>query len=945
MDTFLSYLDVYASADACTRNDDKNTNKKYRGARFGKASLAMVLDSLKSAVTLDYIKRTRPYAINDSRTSLLVQKPEYSVLLVSWKPGESVVHKHPGNVIIKVLQGQLYTSQFIPDANAESKDKDRVLLSAGDVCQLGLGLGVGLESKGWYSLENAVREKEKTSGTDDVHMDIPAAANSTSTTTTVSLHIRLHPGPGILAPCCCDRRPWVLCNDVADSITEKQRMACIAAHIKTATTEEKGSTSISTEAVLHEDEKQIELESAAPKTDKFLQNSPGLCYTNFGNLIKMLHRRVEPLEPGKFHSEAHIEEICKLLSSVRLNRKEYGRYLRFRDDHYTRNLVGYDVPEGEGDRPKFTVLLLCWEKGQMSPIHDHAGSSCWVKVLVGQLREIRYETIDDETSTPDHTNLKIVRDMKAGVEEVCYINDTQGLHAMGNANSDQVCVSLHVYAPPYVLCKIFDEKSGAISVGSMAAATTPCNPFASLSFSNQDCVPVGESYQGMLGITGFMNCLRELSDKANSEMQDNPGLSDAPGELLSRLYLKTREWKEFVHFDSYRYQRSLVAFNSQFSLILISWNKGQTTPIHDHGNKDGGCWVKVLSGNLVLRKYGGDKHSPILESEYKFKEGEMVQGEGENKDLFDGLHLLGNLDDVPAVSLHLYTPPMLDLKYQDGCGNDMEIPLVHSATSLLEHYNHINSQHLRTYATNRHVTFSDDNCSVEEKSHPSTEESNNGEHDSQELLLENILAGTVHYSSLPDFCRYIRKYVFSRSGEMTSTERFRLVSQMFSKFEFQEEEWMPYYRDAKSRNKSSFLRECSWSGSASRIRSSRDNMSVSSFGSSASSNCDNDSLFVSALLAKGNNFTLRLVCWESGFVQTPQLQQNCTCSWIKVLSGLVDETQYHTNPFASGNRQEVVHNVSLGAHGAVTYLGPTLVFSLENCYDKPCFALSLEFLA
>ena len=35
----------------------------------------------------------------------------------------------------------------------------------------------------------------------------------------------------------------------------------------------------------------------------------------------------------------------------------------------------------------------------MSPIHDHAGSSCWVKVLQGQLREVRYEyrSADDQS--------------------------------------------------------------------------------------------------------------------------------------------------------------------------------------------------------------------------------------------------------------------------------------------------------------------------------------------------------------------------------------------------------------------------------------------------------------------------------------------------------------------------------------------------------------------
>ena len=33
---------------------------------------------------------------------------------------------------------------------------------------------------------------------------------------------------------------------------------------------------------------------------------------------------------------------------------------------YTRNLVGYNN--------SFTLLMLCWDRGQESPIHDHAGS-------------------------------------------------------------------------------------------------------------------------------------------------------------------------------------------------------------------------------------------------------------------------------------------------------------------------------------------------------------------------------------------------------------------------------------------------------------------------------------------------------------------------------------------------------------------------------------------
>eukprot|EP00510_Aplanochytrium_minuta_P001614 CAMPEP_0184021730 /NCGR_PEP_ID=MMETSP0954-20121128/10117_1 /TAXON_ID=627963 /ORGANISM="Aplanochytrium sp, Strain PBS07" /LENGTH=889 /DNA_ID=CAMNT_0026303835 /DNA_START=175 /DNA_END=2844 /DNA_ORIENTATION=+ len=849
-----------------------------------------LLKALRS-VTLKDVKNCMPYAINHKCTSLLVQKTTHVVFLVCWKSGETVTHLHPGNEYVKVLQGSLQASHgqrlTTEETMKEIGPNDDTLVSL-DVGELWHSSVMGKS----YTFQSPVSSQDSSLDTVD--------------SATISLHIRVSPSPGILAPCSCETRPWVLCNKLETSVSEREKLSKV------------GSQS------------PVSIGIDQPK-------EKNLCYTNFRNLIKTLHERVEPLSPGKFHSQGHIEEISELLKSVRLNSKEYGRYLRFRDDHYTRNLVGYDVPEGDGDRPKFTVLLLCWDKGQMSPIHDHAGSSCWVKVLVGRLREVRYRTLNDKDTTQDHTNVEVIRDLTAGAEEVCYINDTQGIHSMGNASSDQVCVSLHIYAPPYVLCKLFDESSGAVTVGSMAAATTPCNPFASIASPNVDCTSISNGYKGLLGITGFMNCLRDLKAHQFQGLDQ----SDAPGELLSRLYLKEREWKEFVHFDTYRYQRSLVAFNSQFSLILMTWNTGQTTPIHDHGDQPGGCWVKVLSGKLCLRTYSGDKNDPTLKSEYEFKEGDMVRGEEDEVDLFSGLHLLGNQGDTPAVSLHLFSPPILDFKYQDGCGNEKEIPLVHSATSLMDHYNHMTNVHFKERRQKNRVSFADD-ASMEEKA-ASVETGADSGSAQDDLVMEDILADTVHYSNLYEFTRYARKFVFSRNNELTSTERFRIVSQIFSKFEFQDGEWKPYYVHAKSMNMPANSDEVPSGSSCIRAKQSRDNLSVSSFGSSASSYFDEDNLFVSALLARGENFTLRLICWKPGFSQTPQSQQGCTCSWIKILKGHIDETQYHTNPFARGNVQEIVHNVTLGAHGSVTYLGPTIVFSLENSYDKPCYALSLEY--
>src|SRR5947208_16232597 len=54
-------------------------------------------------------------------------------------------------------------------------------------------------------------------------------------------------------------------------------------------------------------------------------------------------------------------------------------YLVFRSDHYVRNLLHAG--------PNYQALVLCWRNGQRSPIHNHRGSNCGVKVLRGVATE------------------------------------------------------------------------------------------------------------------------------------------------------------------------------------------------------------------------------------------------------------------------------------------------------------------------------------------------------------------------------------------------------------------------------------------------------------------------------------------------------------------------------------------------------------------------------
>lgn len=53
------------------------------------------------------------------------------------------------------------------------------------------------------------------------------------------------------------------------------------------------------------------------------------------------------------------------------------------------------VDAGNG---KFNLMIVCWGEGHGSAIHDHAGTHCFMKMLQGELREIRYDwpTVADD---------------------------------------------------------------------------------------------------------------------------------------------------------------------------------------------------------------------------------------------------------------------------------------------------------------------------------------------------------------------------------------------------------------------------------------------------------------------------------------------------------------------------------------------------------------------
>ncbi|MEM7622831.1 MAG: cysteine dioxygenase family protein [Planctomycetota bacterium] len=112
----------------------------------------------------------------------------------------------------------------------------------------------------------------------------------------------------------------------------------------------------------------------------------------------------------------------------------------FSERGYQRNRI----MTGDG----YEALLMCWRPGQESPVHDHAGSLCGVRVLRGTCVEVRYER-DIEG------NCREIGTSRYRAGSVCVSFDADTHKIANDAAGGCDLVTLHVYTPPLVSMKTY----------------------------------------------------------------------------------------------------------------------------------------------------------------------------------------------------------------------------------------------------------------------------------------------------------------------------------------------------------------------------------------------------------------------------------------------------------------------------------------------------------
>lgn len=144
------------------------------------------------------------------------------------------------------------------------------------------------------------------------------------------------------------------------------------------------------------------------------------------------------------NSEFTCDNVYKFLAENPVDIETIAPYFFWSDKFYTRNLIYKDE--------RFEMMTLCWNKGQVSRIHNHADQMCWMTVPVGKLRGQNFSVAEiDEAkkycklSETDQFDLSDCLTAKVELEEP--------IHQILNLPEfDERAVSLHIYSKPFDTC-------------------------------------------------------------------------------------------------------------------------------------------------------------------------------------------------------------------------------------------------------------------------------------------------------------------------------------------------------------------------------------------------------------------------------------------------------------------------------------------------------------
>jgi cysteine dioxygenase len=143
-------------------------------------------------------------------------------------------------------------------------------------------------------------------------------------------------------------------------------------------------------------------------------------------------------------AEFTCDNVYQFLGENPVEVESIAPYFFWCERFYTRNLIYKDE--------RFELMTLCWERGQVSRVHNHADQRCWMTVPIGKLRgqNFRAVELDEEKGLCklEKTNRFDLSNCLAAKVEL-----EEPIHQILNLPEfDERAVSLHIYSKPFDKC-------------------------------------------------------------------------------------------------------------------------------------------------------------------------------------------------------------------------------------------------------------------------------------------------------------------------------------------------------------------------------------------------------------------------------------------------------------------------------------------------------------
>ena len=152
--------------------------------------------------------------------------------------------------------------------------------------------------------------------------------------------------------------------------------------------------------------------------------------------------------------ETRCRNVKRVLTEVVESGQDFldASFLAATPDVYARRLLHRD-PEG-----RYSALVMVWDRGQGTPLHDHAGMWCVECVYRGRIRVTSYSVHggNPETGVVQFQKENVIH---AGPGEAGALIPPFEYHVLENA-AETPAVTIHVYGGDMTYCHIFEPVDG-----------------------------------------------------------------------------------------------------------------------------------------------------------------------------------------------------------------------------------------------------------------------------------------------------------------------------------------------------------------------------------------------------------------------------------------------------------------------------------------------------